>query len=146
MVRLSRSSPETLVNEGLVGLYLALALASARRRPLSRPMTARLAESLGLLVLLVGTGSVRITPLVKGSALAALQPLHCVVVDDASLNPHLVSEVAHRPCADMVPLPVKSGAGRCAQRRPRHACQRRSTPDRSPERGRSDRPRWRVRR
>ncbi|HJR89645.1 MAG TPA: mycofactocin biosynthesis glycosyltransferase MftF, partial [Aeromicrobium sp.] len=37
-------------------------------------------------------------------ALAALRPLHCVVVDDASLEPEAVAEVAGRHHADLIPF------------------------------------------
>jgi mycofactocin system glycosyltransferase len=41
--------------------------------------------------------------------LAALRPLRCVVVDDASLFPQPIAEVAHRSGADLLHLPVNVG-------------------------------------
>jgi mycofactocin system glycosyltransferase len=42
-------------------------------------------------------------------ALAALRPLRCIVVDDASHSPEAVAEVTHRFDADLLQLPVNVG-------------------------------------
>jgi hypothetical protein len=42
-------------------------------------------------------------------ALTVLQPLRCIVVDDASLDPEPVAKVARHHHADLLPLPVNLG-------------------------------------
>jgi mycofactocin system glycosyltransferase len=52
---------------------------------------------------------VRDRPAQLERALTALQPLHCVVIDDASHAPDLVAEVARRHRADLVALTINVG-------------------------------------
>jgi len=52
---------------------------------------------------------VRDRPLQLDRALEALHPLHCIVVDDQSLPPQPVADVARHHGADLIPLPVNIG-------------------------------------